>query len=170
MLRGQCSLIMSKNDVKNILPKERQYRGRDYPLLLLIPTRENFNKGDVYLPENGINPCSYLIKENRRKEVRFCCYFSLLGQNIFLFDYFQIRSFEILDDEVFCLWVILSIDDSLVNFWKILGTMLRLTIPHLPEIRKESRYFGHDTIRKSYLMSYLENSIYIKCMLFIQQL
>lgn len=167
MLRGQCSLIMSKNDVKNILPKERQYRGRDYPFLLLIPTRENFNKGDVYLPENGINPCSYLIKENRRKEVRFCCYFSLLGQNIFLFDYFQIRSFKILDDEVFCLWVILSIDDSLVNFWKILGTMLRLTIPYLPEIRKESWYFGHDTIRKSYLMSYLENSIYIKCMLFI---
>ena len=47
MLRGQCSLIVSKNDVKNILPKERQYRGRDYPLLLLIPTRENFNKGDI---------------------------------------------------------------------------------------------------------------------------
>ena len=88
VIQGQCSLIMSKNDVKNILPKERQYTGRDYPLLLLIPTRENFNKGDVYLPEDGMNPCNYLIKENRRKEVRCCYYFSLLGQNIFPFDYF----------------------------------------------------------------------------------
>lgn len=59
LLWGQHFLIKLKEWCKKYTTKERHgIWNRDYLLLLLVSARENFNKGDVYLPENGMNPCN----------------------------------------------------------------------------------------------------------------
>lgn len=64
-----------------------------------------------------------------------------------------------MDDGAFCSQVILSIDDSSVNFQKTHVDHLESDhSPYLTNIRKGLLYFRHDNLINSYLINYLENS------------